>query len=121
MTSPSAAASFGRRSPRAWRLYLVTGLAGTYLLAWRAVGGLTPSTTSTAPGGDPPEPAGTEPARTAEPARTVWLEELPASARPPVALPSGWQLATRRPTTAPPPRLIQAPARRPLRVRTRSS
>ena len=83
-----------------WKLYVVALLAGVYLLAWRAVA--TPA-----------------PRAEAEPAP-------PPSAAPPIAFepPPGWQLVTRdRPAVrAPAPtRVVRAPARRRVRVRTRSS
>ena len=96
-----------------WRAYLAAALAGVYAAVWLASA---PSSRAS-----PAQPTN------APTATTVWLDELPATARPPIALPPGWTLASR---TAPAPQVARpsnarvrpAPQpSRPVRIRTRSS
>jgi len=98
-------------TPLEGRLYIITMLAGIYLFAWRAITGTT--TPSVAPIADV--------APVSSP--VVWLDDLPVAKRPALLLPAGWRLASRgEPTiTLPAPRVVRAPASRPVRVRTRSS
>ncbi|HTJ42264.1 MAG TPA: hypothetical protein VL463_09240 [Kofleriaceae bacterium] len=102
-----------------WRAYLATALATVYAGVWLAAA---PSAASS-PAREPPA----EPPANAPSAPTVWLEDLPAAARPSIAIPPGWVLASR---TAPAPQSVVAPAprvratprpARPIRIRTRSS
>lgn len=118
-----------RRGPRwnvdgrALRLWTISGLATTYLVAWW---GFAPAPTTT-PAADAPLPAA---APTAQVAPTgpippaVWWHDLPPSERPTIALPSGWVVTATKPgdgpTLAPAPIARRQPARR-VRVRTRSS
>lgn len=113
--------------PLELRLYATAALAIVYLFAWRAITGRAP----VGPAAD--RPAGTAasdrvaagaPAALGAPrAAAVWLDDLPAWARPAVVIPPGWRLAARGEAivAAPAPRVVRAPAGRPLRVRTRSS
>jgi hypothetical protein len=105
----------GRKAPRLGlgvaegRLYLVAGLAGIYLLAWRGVTGA-------------PRPAAAPPiAEVSEPTTAAprWIDEVPLAERPTVAIPPGWHATGRQGdvAAAPPVRVVRA---RP-RVRTRSS
>lgn len=97
-------------TPLESRLYIVALLAAGYLVTWRAI----------APGASVTIPA-VEVARPQSP--VAWLEDVPASERPAIALPPGWRLVSRgEPTaTVSVPRVARVPASRPMRVRTRSS
>ena len=99
------------------RLYMVALLAAVYTISWRAIGGHSPATKPVV-----------APAREASDAqRFVWIDSVPPGLRPPIALPAGWQLASRpqAPTAtvqnAQPARVVHVPSRRVPRVRTRSS
>jgi hypothetical protein len=59
-----------RGSAREWRLYIVTAVAGVYVLAWSRIG-------------IAPQPA----LAPAAPATAFWLDELPPDARPVVSPP----------------------------------
>jgi len=101
-------------TPLEGRLYIIAVLAGVYLFAWRAIAGTT--TPSAAPR---PSVAEVAPAHSL----AVWLDDLPVAKRPALLLPTGWRLASggEPAITLPAPRMVRAPASRPLRVRTRSS
>lgn len=99
------------------RHYLIAALASAYVIAWWAFGRRTSAPV-------PPQPTldAAPPASVLSPVAT-WYQDLPPSARPPIALPAGWHVAER--TTAAPavraaPIPVRAPARR-VRIRTRSS
>jgi len=114
-----------------WKLGIVAALASCYLLTWRAITGsmtappVAGPTAETVEADVPTPVTGESPGAPA----TVWIDQLPPAQRPAVTIPPGWQLAARtRPTPAstiavPPsaPRLVQAPPRRRVRIRTRSS
>ncbi|HEY0993956.1 MAG TPA: hypothetical protein VGD80_43165 [Kofleriaceae bacterium] len=112
---PSRVAPRLALSPLELRLYAVAVLAAVYLVAWRAIAG---GGSSNAVTGAAAAAQGASGART-----TVWLDELPPAQRPPLALPTGWRLASRgEPAVATTlPRVASAPTPRALRVRTRSS
>ena len=98
-----------------WRLLLTSVLASTYLVVWLALSrSLPPEAQATAP---PIARQGTRVERGQGP---VWLSDLLLSRRPVVTLPAGWTHAA-PPTRAARPRMVRAPATRPVRVRTRSS
>ena len=98
------------------RLYAAVVLAVTYLVAWRAL------TADGPPLAARSSASGEATASTAPSAgAAIWLDDLPAAQRPAVVAPPGWQLASRAELAAPAPRVVRAPAQRPLRVRTRSS
>lgn len=105
-------------SPLELRLYTAALLAAVYTISWRAIGGQAraPATLS------PERPIATAPT-TMEPQRFVWFDNLPPDARPPIALPAGWQLASEPPPSAitQPARVVRVPSQRVPRVRTRSS
>lgn len=119
-----------RRGPRwdvdgrALRLWTITGLATTYLIAWW---GLAPEPTAAPVAATEPAPvtATSTPttASTGPIPPAVWWHDVPAAQRPRVALPPGWVVTAAHPgdgpvlAAAPSPR---RPARR-VRVRTRSS
>ncbi len=126
-----------RGNALAWRLYIVTGLAALYVLAWRAVGGAhaTRGGAPSEPGDEPAIATPPQPVAT-RPRSTVWLDELPIAARAAITPPAGWRVLSRDDLAAPapvlapvptstitsaPPRVVRAPATRRLRVRTRSS
>lgn len=92
-------------SPLELRLYLVALLGVVYTIAWRAIGG------------EAAAPAPVATTATEPPPRFVWIDTLPADARPAVALPAGWQRAS----ASDPPTRVSVPVRRAPRVRTRSS
>ena len=85
------------------RLYVVALLAGGYLATWRAIA----------------HPAAPAAVVASAPPAVVWLDGLQRDQQPAVAIPRGWQLASRAPPSA--PRLARGAPGRPLRVRTRSS
>jgi hypothetical protein len=100
-------------TPLELRLYVAAILAAVYLVSWRAIAPDAASPERSAGPGTPEESG---------PPAAVWLDELPAAQRPPLALPGGWRLASRTEApAAPAPRVVRAPASRPRRVRTRSS
>lgn len=119
-----------RRGPR-WdvdgrtlRLWTISGLATTYLIAWW---GLAPepgpapvAAPDAAPSTSMPAPT---PTSTGAIPPAVWWHDVPAAQRPTVAVPPGWVVTATHPgdgpvlAAAPSPR---RPARR-VRVRTRSS
>ncbi|MBK7079011.1 MAG: hypothetical protein IPH44_42775 [Myxococcales bacterium] len=115
-----------RRGPRwnvdgrALRLWTISGLATTYLVAWWC---FAPAPT-TAPVADEPLPAPVPTATAAPIPPAVWWHDLPPSERPAIALPSGWVVTATKPgdgpTLKPVPIARRPPARR-VRVRTRSS
>jgi hypothetical protein len=96
-------------TPLELRLYVAALLAVVYTISWRAIGSAAPAIV----------PVATTPI-TSEPQRFVWIDSLPADLRPAVALPAGWQRATRA-SIAPSEPVVRAPIRRVPRVRTRSS
>jgi hypothetical protein len=94
------------------RLYVAALLAVIYTISWRAIGGHTPA----------PEPARATVPTTTEPQRFVWIDSLPPSMRPAIALPAGWQLVSEpQRSSTQPARIVRAPSQRVPRVRTRSS
>jgi len=96
-----------RATPLELRLYLAALLASVYTITWRAIGGH-------APAAELPSPQSQQ--------RFVWLDSLPSTARPAIALPAGWQIASESTAaSAQPPRVVRAPTPRVPRVRTRSS
>lgn len=101
-------------SPLELRLYVAALLAVIYTIAWRAVGGHV----QTMPASTQPEPE-VVPAQRESP-RFVWIDSLPVTMQPPIALPAGWQRASQPPTSQP-ARMVRAPSRQVPRVRTRSS
>lgn len=123
---PSDRTARARVSPLELRLYVAALLALVYTIAWRAIGAHAPVPEPTAT--SPATPAATEPTLTTNaPPRYVWIDSVPPTARPVIALPAGWQLASEtQPVVAPPTRVlptraVPAPRRRVPRVRTRSS
>jgi hypothetical protein len=101
-----------RTSPVELRLYAAAFLAAVYTITWRAIGGHAQAA----------EPAVATAHTTSEPQRFVWIDNLPPTMRPTIALPAGWQLASEsRSASAQPARVVRAPNRRVPRVRTRSS
>ena len=116
MTDPSPPRSRPRWEvdARALRLWVISGLATTYLIAWWS---FAPAPTAVTAAAEP------DPPPTALAPTTVWWHELPPADRPAVALPPGWTVATGTPTTARPSVAPTAPRARPTRrrVRTRSS
>ncbi|MEZ4400746.1 MAG: hypothetical protein R3B06_12045 [Kofleriaceae bacterium] len=99
------------------RRWIIAALALAHVAVWRVV---------VRPAGD--ADAAADAARPVDAPGTptgIWLDDLPVSERPSVAVPVGWQLVDRhavQPTLAPArPRLVRAPAARPRRVRTRTS
>jgi hypothetical protein len=111
-----------RSSTLEWRLYLASALAGVYLLTWRAI---VWSASSPSSGGEP-GPGAVVQRDDAPASRAVWLDDLPLAERPSIAVPPGWEIASRTapevaPTPRTPPRVVRAPSSRPRRVRTRSS
>ena len=102
-----------RSSPLELRLYVAALLATVYTITWRAIADAptTQAVLATAPA-------------PREPQRFVWIDSMPATARPVFALPVGWQLASAPGAssgTAQPARVLRTPSRRVPRVRTRSS
>lgn len=97
------------------RLYVVALLAVVYTISWRAIAGRVPAT----------EPVVVDTQPTSEPPRFVWIDSVPPSLRPSIALPAGWQLASQQRVSATqnaePARIVRVPTRRVHRVRTRSS
>jgi hypothetical protein len=107
-----------RASPLELRLYVVALLAAVYTITWRVIGGHASGTESTF--------AAAPRSTTNEPQRFVWIDSLPPTLRPRIAMPAGWQLVSEQSSVAPesvaePARVIRAPTRRVPRVRTRSS
>lgn len=103
-----------RVSPLELRLYVAALLAAVYTLSWRVIGGHAPAT----------DPAVASTPRRSEPQRFVWIDSLPPTRRPAIALPPGWQLASQRQVSSAqdaPPAIVHVPSRRVPRVRTRSS
>jgi hypothetical protein len=94
------------------RLYVAGFLAAMYTISWRAIGGHDPATvptTASAPS-------------TSQPQHFVWIDRLPATMRPDVTLPDGWQLALEpQHLLVPTERVVHVPTRRVPSVRTRSS
>lgn len=101
------------------KLYLLSLLAGTYLIAGWAFGARTKAS-------DPSREPMDAPAIEAQAPRATWYTDLPPSERPALSLPSGWTIASSPSTPAPsvdqgplaPRRVLQV---RPGRIRTRSS
>ena len=105
-----------RMSTLELRLYIAALLAVVYAISWRAIGGQASATApavETAPPIDEPQP------------RFVWIDQLPPSKQPAIALPPGWQRASETPrgvTASPQPsRVLRVANQRVRRVRTRSS
>lgn len=99
------------------RAYLIASLAAAYVAAWACVD--TPAPTRAARSDVGPMTAKRPPA-------TVWIDELPSTARPIVQVPPGWHVADRTASSAsalptPARRSLRVSSVRPGRVRTRSS
>ncbi len=128
-------------SGRELKLAIVTALAGIYLAIWPQLeGGGAGGSASDATEAQPVDDAALVPTspRLSD-AQVTWIDQLPASERPPLVVPAGWVLAdgssppastaqasTQHLTTASvAPRARRAPVRvaasRARRVRTRSS
>jgi hypothetical protein len=120
-----------RRGPRwnvdgrALRLWTITGLASSYLVAWWCFAPAPPTAPpDAAPAPPPPTARVVSPASSGPIPPAVWLTDLPPGERPLVTPPPGWVVSATKPGDG--PRLAPAPtARRPparrVRIRTRSS
>lgn len=85
-------------SGREWKLYLVGGLGLAYAASFSAIA------SQVEPGVD--RAAATPSMPEAAASNAVWLEELPAAARPNIAIPPNWILAS---SLAPTPVGVNAP------------
>ncbi|MBK9035390.1 MAG: hypothetical protein IPL61_29735 [Myxococcales bacterium] len=119
MTDPAPRPRRGARwdvDGRSLRLWVVAGLATTYLIAWWS---FAPAPAATSTSFDAPAET-----PTARGPTTVWWSELPPGDRPVVTLPPGWEIATAAPPRLQPVSAAPTPRARPtrrVRIRTRSS